>query len=187
MKYNPLIDDPPETVMVNEKEYTIKTDFKKVLSYLRMLEDKDTSDQDKTALALYMFFGKVRETDIQGLIEYLRWYMKRGKDEKKDEDKKEPTFDILVDSARIYAAFFQTYHINLRKVQMHWWTFMDLLEGLPKGTHLADVIDIRGKKIEKWMKAEEINNLVRLKEHYAIVERKDAILGLFDSLREISG
>jgi len=189
MKFNILIDDPPEIAEVNGREYAIKTDFKKVLSYLQMLHEKAESDPDDTVFVLAMFFGKeIRKDDIQGLIDFLKWYINRGEEPKEEKKrKKEPLFDILIDSGRIYSAFFQVYHINLRKVQLHWWTFMELLEGLPKGTHLAEVIDIRGRKFEKYMKAAEKNELAELKKHYAIGEQKDTSMGLFESLKGITG
>lgn len=191
MKFNLLIEDPPVTAEVNGREYSIDADFRVVLSYLRLLDDKDTSDQDKTTLALVLFFGeKIRSDDVEELVKFLRWYINRGEEpEPVDPEKPKPPryFDILIDSGRIYSAFFHIYHINLRDVRMHWWIFMELLEGLPHGTHLSDVIDIRAKPFRKDMEPGERNDLARLKKRYAIDEAKTDVLGgLFESLKGIA-
>jgi hypothetical protein len=179
-----LIDNPPTAATVNGTDYAINTDYRTVLSYLRLLDDEDLSDQDKTALALVLFFGrKIKSADVEGLVTYVRWYINCGQEPEKNEKPKERYFDILIDSGRIFAAFFQTYDINLRETSIHWWTFCELLAGLPKGTHLADVIDIRARPFRPDMKPGERNELADLKRHYALDEKKDDVIGnLFDSL-----
>lgn len=188
MKFNLLIDNPPTTATVNGTDYAINTDFRTVLSYLRLLDDEDLSDQDKTVLALVLFFGKrIKSADIEGLVAYVRWYINCGQ-EPKNEKKKERYFDILIDSGRIFAAFFQIYNINLRETSIHWWIFCELLAGLPKGTNLADVIDIRARPFRPDMKPSERNELAELKKHYALDDKKSDVLGnLFDSLARVCG
>jgi len=190
VKFNPLNDVPPEAAQVSGGEYLINTDYRTVLSYLRLLDDKDLSDQDRTALALVLFFGKVKIKvgDVGELAAYLRWYINCGEAPDPDKKKEPRYFDILTDSGRIYSAFFQTYHINLRDTRMHWWIFCELLAGLPKGTHLADVIDIRARPFRDDMKPSERNDLAKLKAHYALDESKTDVLGgLFESLAGVCG
>lgn len=180
--FNPLRDQPPETCSVNGNEYRIKSDYRTVLDWIYLMQGDD-SEEDKTLLGLSLFFGdSIQVADVQGLIEYLQWFINMGQEPEKETGPK--VFDLITDSGRIYAAFYQTYGINLRKVKIHWWLFCVLLEGLPKGTHLSDVIEIRGRKPEKWMKAADRNELAKLQRHYAIKgSESDPMAGLFETLK----
>lgn len=185
-KFNPLLDSLPGVCVVGEHTYTIATDYRIVLAYLRLMAGDD-EDDDKAILGLSLFFGdQIARNDIQELLDYMQWYIRRGRKEEVNGNGPASTFDILEDSGRIYAAFLQTYKIDLRKAKLHWWIFGELLESLPRGTHLADVIDIRGRKFEKWMKPADKNELQRIKDQYRIGEKRDAMAPVFDMLRGIA-
>lgn len=180
--FNPLRDEPPTQCEVGGHMYHIDTDFRAVLDYIVFM-DGDDSDEVKTVFGLQRFFGdEIYSEDVEGLTSYLKWYVNCGKEPQK-ESGEAPVFDLLADSGRVWAAFMQVYGINLRNTKIHWWLFFELLEGLPKGTHLADVIEIRGRKFEKWMKPADRNELQRLKDHYAIGGKVDPIAGLAECLR----
>lgn len=192
-KFNVLIDTPPESVTVNEREYPINSDYKTVLSYLRLYRDETMSNEDKFSWALALFYGNTVEgqllcsldpNDVEALYSYIAVFVNCGEEPEQDEKKKteEPALDLLVDSGRIFAAFYQIYGINLRKASIHWWVFMDLLQGLPKGTRLADVIDIRTKEKEKWMDAKTWNDILDMKKIYAIKEKKDGDFSILANL-----
>ena len=182
-KYNPILDTPPETCEVNGKEYRVNTDFRVVFAYLRLLAREDLETDDKTLLGLSLFFEDFPFQEAAEFITFLGWFINRGEPMEEKKDKDPPVFDMMVDSGRILAAFLQTYRINLRTARIHWWIFQELLEGLPKGTHLAEVVEIRGKPFEKWMKSADRNALQKLKDHYRIEESADVMTGLFEGLR----
>lgn len=178
-RFNILLDNPPEVCEVGEKTYQVNTDFRVVLAYLRLC-DGDLSDEEKAAYGLSLFFENKEigqyvtdASHIKELVEWRGWFLRCGKDadEKSDSQKvdREPTFDLLVDSGRIYAAFYQVYRINLRTAKVHWWVFMELLNGLPvEGTRLSYAIEIRGKGPEKWMTPAQKNALAAAKDYYSI-------------------
>lgn len=185
-QYNPLLDAPPETAEVNGRTYQVATDYRIALAYIRLQESDDMTDQDKAVMALSMFYGpQVQIEDMEALAEHLRWFLRRGKEEDAQEGSHgDPVFDIQVDAGRIFAAFLQAYRINLRKVRMHWWIFLELLDALPQGTHLADVIEIRQRPFRQGMSAAERNSLARMKDHYRIGIHRSPEEGLFASLLE---
>jgi hypothetical protein len=170
-RFNPLIDEPRKTVEVGGTEYEIQTDYRQALAYFRALEDQDADQTEKTLLGLRLFFGdKIQRGHVEGLSEALRWFLNCGQPESKP-SQEEKVFDLLEDSGRIYAAFLQVYQINLRKVRMHWWIFCELLEGLPSGTHLANVIDIRSRPLPKGTSPEAkeaAQRLLRAKARYKL-------------------
>ncbi len=185
-RFNILLDEPPVSVEVNGRSYPVATDYRVALAYFRLLAGDD-DDQDKALFGLGLFFGNmIAPDDVGELQKYIGYFLSRG-DDQESQDKNGPrVFDILEDSGRIYAAFYQIYKINLRKARIHWWVFCDLLEGLPKGTHLADVIELRGRKFEKWMKPADRNELQRAKDRYRLGPKTDVMDGVFNMLKGIA-
>lgn len=183
--FNVLLDRPPETVEVNGRSYPVASDYRVALAYFRLMGGDD-DDQDKALFSLSLFFGsEMAPDDIPELQKYIGWFLRRGRDEE-PQDKKARVFDMLEDSGRVFAAFYQIYKINLRTARVHWWVFCELLEGLPKGTHLSDVIEIRGKKFEKWMKPADRNELQQIKDRYRIGPKVSAMDALFSMLKGVA-
>ena len=184
-RYNVLLDEPPISVEVNGRCYPMATDFRVALAYFRLASGTD-DEQDKALFGLQLFYGNmIAPDDVEELQRNIGAFLMRGID--REEDPTGPrVFDILEDAGRIYAAFYQVYKINLRKARIHWWVFCELLEALPKGTHLADVIELRGRKFEKWMKPSDRNELQRAKDKYRIGPKVDLMESVFGMLKGIA-
>ena len=185
-KFNPLLDPLPETVEVNGNIYKINTDYRHVLKCYELI-NSDEDDAEKLSLGLTIFYGEnVYKDDLAGLVQKMSWFINKGKEPDNEERDKVRTFDILEDSGKVLSAFYQTYKINLRKVKMHWWIFLELFEGLPSGTHLSDVIELRGRKFEKGMSAADRNALAKAQNYYRIGEAVDPMENLFAAVRSIA-
>ena len=74
-------------------------------------------------------------------------------------------FDFDMDL--IYAAFMQQYHIDLLTVNLHWYEFKSLFDGLTENTQLIKVIGYRTTEIDK-MPKEQRKEALRLKEFWKI-------------------
>ena len=81
-------------------------------------------------------------------------------------------FSFTQDAPYIYAAFRQTYGINLleERGKLHWWEFNALLQGLGEDTRFVQIVQIRQRPLPKPDKhnREEIARLVKLKHEYAL-------------------
>ena len=51
---------------------------------------------------------------------------------------------------------------------MHWWVFLELFWAMPDNTKLMQVIDIRGKPIDKKADKKYKAQMLKLKAHFAI-------------------
>ena len=97
-------------------------------------------------------------------------------------------FDFVQDSELIYAAFMQTYRIDLIDTPLHWWKFQALMSGLPSNTRFSDVVQIRAMDIPKPNKynAEERGRIIRLKHDYALkVSAEEREQNLQDGLKKM--
>lgn len=97
-------------------------------------------------------------------------------------------FDFCQDSELIYAAFMQTYGIDIVDTPLHWWKFQALLSGLPDNTRFSEVVRIRSMDIPKPTKynAEERSRIIRLKHDFALkVSAEEREQNLQDGLKKM--
>ena len=97
-------------------------------------------------------------------------------------------FDFIQDSELIYAAFMQTYRIDLIDTPLHWWKFQALMSGLPSNTRFSEIIQIRTMEIPKPNKynMEERQRIIRLKQEYALkVSAEEREKNLQDGLKKM--
>lgn len=151
--------------------YKLNTSFRVPLKFLALQNDGDLSEREKTYITLKMFFPDFDGRHINELLDFIPYYINRGKDVEPDGD---VVFDLIEDSGRVYAAFLQVYNIDLLRDDMHWWKFLTLLECLPGGTKLAEVISIRATPLPRVDKhnRNQVSALIKMKDLYAIKGQK---------------
>lgn len=159
--FNIILDELPEDY---KEEHKIKTDFKQALKFFKILDADELDEQEKTLLIMECLFFSVPPNDPD-LWEFIKYYIAGG-EEKGGSSKK--VFDFIQDSGRIFSAFKQIYNIDLSTEKMHWWKFLELFKGLPTGTHLQDVIEIRAKEIPVKMNSKDKQKLMKAKQQYAL-------------------
>ena len=80
--------------------------------------------------------------------------------------------DFEADAEYIYASFRQAYGMNLEKEKgrLQWHRFCELLDGLPEGTKLREVMKIRAMDIPEPTKynQKERQSIMELKSYYAL-------------------
>ncbi|MDC7224195.1 MAG: Gp15 family bacteriophage protein [Spirochaetales bacterium] len=172
--FNLIID--PLSKPANFYGNPVKTDFRQGLKYYRVVASEEIPEQEKTELVLKILFGPagVRCTWDQAkqLPDFIAYYISGGKEEEPEGQGKR-VFDFNIDHARLYAAFWQCYNINLREIKnLSWWEFLALFKGLSSETHLLKVIEIRGKSIPAKASPEWKTNIRTLKALYELDKDK---------------
>lgn len=80
------------------------------------------------------------------------------------------------DHALIVAAFRQSYGVCLADLKkMHWWEFLALLSGIPDGTKLSGVIEIRGMEMDPKDTPEQRKAKIKAKTAVAIRPKRSAV------------
>jgi len=169
--FNPIIDRLPDEF----RGVKVKTDFKQALKFFRIGAAKELNQREK-AVAIMIALFESSPPDCADLWDFIEYYVSGGAVDKGASG--ERLFDFNVDAGRLYAAFLQVYKIELRSADMHWWVFLELYKALPRGTHLSEVIEIRGRKIEKGMSEESKRQLRKAQRTYRI-EQEQKSLGSF--------
>lgn len=163
----------PEFIEVNSKKYKINTDFRLALKCDEVFRDETIGDYEKVLAIIYILLGDLALKDRENhdkmfplLVRYLRCG-KEFSDSCDDDD--EPSMDFKQDVGYIKASFMTDYNgMDLDNVELHWWFFNDLLQGLTENCVLNRVRSIReeplsdkkGKERQKW---EKLKKQVELK------------------------
>ena len=169
---NLLTDGLPVRVTVHGQEYGIDPDFRLMVRLQLLLTEDDGSEEERGDKLLGLLWELLPEWE-EMLMAYnpdeifravLGFYSgepdgcgqsRTAEDEEEDgEEENERVYSFLHDSAALYTAFMQAYHIDLTKARLHWYQFRALLRGLPedclfsrmllyRATDLADVPEHR--------------------------------------------
>lgn len=178
-----LYEREKDTVKYCGKVYKLNLNWKNVLSSIDALEDSELSEQLKIEVALdNLIFGK-HPADPELLDKIFSAIFPE-----KAKSSGEPVIDFEQDSPLIFSAFLQAYGINLYTDSLTWREFTELLQGIPRGTRLADRIEIRQREIPEPTKhnAKERAALIKAKAEVAIKktpgQKEKALMGLYKML-----
>lgn len=180
--YDPLIHD----IEYQGKKIELCLSWNRVLECLDMLEDERFTPMQRVEYCLERLCIGKYPVEEQLLVQIFKAIFPKKK--KKNHEK---YMDYTQDRGLIIAAFWQTYGINLTNQidKLHWQTFLDLVQGLPSNTRLAEVINIRARPMPKPTKynAEERKELARLKEEVKLdISAKEKEENLQDGLKKIA-
>ena len=122
----------PEYVEVKGKRYKINTDFRVAIECNRIAEDTTIGDLERSLAIIYTLFGEEginTPEHYERLLELARMYLLCGKEYDTEANEK-PDMDFIEDYSYISTSFMSDYHMDLDNMEMHWWKFMDLMNGL---------------------------------------------------------
>lgn len=122
----------PEYVQVGDKKYKINTSYKTAIQCNAIAEDDNINDIERALAIIYKLFGEEALEDVENretLLEKAKKYLSCGVDNV--ETSNEPRdMDFIEDMPYIKASFMSDYHIDLNKIDMHFWEFYELINGL---------------------------------------------------------
>ena len=156
--YNKL----PHTLIINNKEITINTDYRLFVKFELEMQGNDTKKAMRNVLSAFYPAFLLKNITME-MVDKFIWFYKCGKEEQEHKGKKgkqERAFDYEIDDDLIYSAFIECYHIDLSKY-MHWWKFKALFKGLNSECEFCKIKSYRlynGKD----------DNLLELKKYYKL-------------------
>lgn len=121
----------PKYVEIDNKRYNINTDFRIAIECNRIAQDDSIGDFERALAIIYTLYGEEALNDYDNHVKLLELAMKYLSCGVEIEDsKEEPDMDFIQDMDYIEASFMSDYHIDLENNDMHWWKFMNLMNGL---------------------------------------------------------
>ena len=165
----------PEKITVDGIDLPIKTDFRIGIEFEALINDYEIDERDKIIKSLELYFDLLPASiDPESLIDQLMWFYNGGKDRVPSEPvaKKLRQCDLNQDSTYIATSFLQAYNIDLYSVQMHWWRFLSLLDGLPEDTQYSKILGYRCMNITKEMSKEQKKHYAKMKHLYKLKDNR---------------
>lgn len=186
MKIN---DTTQKRVLVGGVSYKADFSFNAVLDACKILAENRLSEKDKQDLVLWLVCPQ--RIPAKKKPDVLTAYFKAIESKQRPGEK---VLDFEQDAGFIRAAFLQAYNIDLEKSigRLSWWTFVELLGGIPSGTKLAEIIDIRTRPIPARNKnnGEYVNALLRAKAAVALKNEtslQESLNRMFEAMKKMAG
>lgn len=121
----------PKYVEVGNKKYKINTSYKTAIECNTIAEDENINDIERALAVIYKLFGEEALEDVENremLIKKAQKYLSCGQEFSGTNEERD--MDFIQDMPYIKASFMSDYNINLNDVDMHWWEFYELINGL---------------------------------------------------------
>lgn len=188
---NILIDELPQTVTIDNKEFPISTNFRTFILFEMLLSDNSLSDRRKMEEMINLFFveetpERITEEVINSIIDFYRCGKQETRKQKavrRTVKNKKKVYDFECDDAYIYAAFVSAYNIDLNEIDyLHWWKFKALFNGLPSDCEFVKIMGYRATDTAAIKDNKERSRILKLQALYALpehltVEEKAARIG----------
>ena len=147
----------PEALEVNGKSYSIRTDYRAILTVLEAMNDPDLKDEEKALVAfqiIYEDFEDIPVDDYEEAFKKLMWFIDNGEDSTDKPSSKARMIDFEQDAKILIPAVNRVAGREIRGEDgIHWWTFLGWFMEIGECTY-STVLTIRskkakGKKLEK--------------------------------------
>ena len=142
-------------MVIGGEVYPIRTDFRAGIEYHREVK----SDNATLASLFRIWFPEATPEDSSEALEAIHRFYRRSDAPPENTSKGPTAFDFDKDADAICAAFMREYGIDLTTVEMHWWRFMALMDGLYSysfadrvGFRTADLTGLDSKQRAKLLK-----------------------------------
>lgn len=156
----------PSKVEVDGIVISIDTSFKTALRCLELVDDTSISDEERALGLIYLLCDDIPKVNLNKLIKVLQKYLQCGDDTRKPPQKKD--MDFKQDEKYILSSFIYDYGIDLESTDMHWWKFIDLLNGLSSECILSRIRDIRTMDISIYKDPKTRSRLLQARAQVAL-------------------
>ncbi len=158
----------PDSVFVEGKNYTINTDFR-IWAELCIFMESSATYEEKILKLLLNGYTNELPPHMDSAVKALFDFMARENTTKTNcSTSFEKIMDFSQDEGIIYASFLSQYGIDLYKANIHWWTFMHLLNALDENTAFMKIVTYRSINCNS-IKNKEIRKFYRkMKNKYSI-------------------
>lgn len=164
---NILVEKLPEYVKIDGTEVKINADFRFSIHFEQLINDNALKDEEIFKRALKIYYPKI-PNNIKEAIERMLWFYRGGKEiirkKKSTVLSREEIYSFEYDADKIYSAFLDQYGVDLQEVNMHWWKFRAMFNGLKDDNEISKIMSVRAMDINK------IKDKT-MKEHYAKLKK----------------
>jgi len=151
----------PEFIEVEGKRYKLDTSYKTALRCFDVINDHSIDDTERAYAVIFLLLNEIPKENQEKILKVLKKYLQCGKTEIEQQHAKD--MDFRQDEKYIQSSFIYDYNIDLSTTDMHWWKFIDLLDGLSSECILSRVRDIRTMDISIYKDLKTRERLMKAK------------------------
>lgn len=179
---NMLVDLLPTTVVIDDTEYNINSNFRHGILFEIMMLDNTLNDEDKLKQALNLYYPVIPPMEKwDEAIEKILWFYRCGEEvinpknsSNKRGDNSAQLYSYEFDDKYIYSAFLAQYNIDLQDIEaLHWWKYKAMFESLNESNEIVKIMGYRGIDLSKIKDKEQKARYKELKERYRLPVCKD--------------
>ena len=160
----------PEYAEVNGKRYKINTDYRVALRCFEVIEDESICDEERALAVIYLLFGEVPTSNIEDFLRIAGNYLRCGEKEE-TQAPSEKDMDFIADEKYIVASFMSDYQIDLSRANMHFWQYIQLIQGFTERSVMSRVREIRNYDLEELKDPKTRAKMAKAKEAVALPEK----------------
>ena len=160
----------PEYAEVAGKRYKINTDYRVALRCFEVIEDDSICDEERALAVIYLLFGEVPTSNIEDFLRIAGDYLRCGEKEE-TQVSSEKDMDFTADEKYIVASFMSDYQIDLSRTDMHFWLYIQLIQGFTEKSVMSRVREIRNYDLEELKDPKSRAKMVKAKEAVALPEK----------------
>jgi hypothetical protein len=160
----------PEYAEVMGKRYKINTDFRVALRCFEVIDNPDVSDEERAVAVVYLLFGDVPLEHIDEFLRIAGTYLRCG-DTEQAQDTGERDMDFFADEKYIVASFMSDYQIDISRVDMHFWQYINLIQGFTEKSALSRVREIRNYDMSELKDPKSRAKMAKAKAAVALPEK----------------
>lgn len=160
----------PEYAEVKGIKYKINTDYRVALRCFEVIEDTAISDEERALAVVFLLFGEV---PMEDMVEFLRIagdYLRCG-EKGASQGAGERDIDFNADEKYIAASFMSDYRIDLSSVDMHFWQYIQLIQGFTENAIMSRVRDIRNYDMSELKDPKARAKMAKAKTAVALLEK----------------
>lgn len=165
-----MYDRYPDVIISGEKAYPVNTDFRFWAEIDELLHQGELTDAKLARIFHLCYKDFLPPNPEEAFSELIGFYTmnKQDKGRRKTSKKSKRIVSFLADEQYITAAFLSEYGIDLNAVDLHWWKFRTLFDGLSDKQKICEIMKIRAADISAIKDKRTKSEYRRLKSLYRL-------------------
>mgnify|MGYP001164602836 CR=1 FL=1 len=169
---NILLDDLPEAIVIDGKEYPINWDHRTGIDCILDFESPELTIEEKGILLIRRLYKEPLPVNLSEAMRLGIKFLNAGNDNVEENPFADHyrLYSFEKDAGLIYAAFRQTHGVDLQKERLHWWTFLALFQVLGADTAFCTLVNLRRRVKSGEATKEEREHALKMGEAFDLPE-----------------
>lgn len=164
----------PEYAEIDGKEYKIDTSYKTAIRCFEVINDDTIPETERSLAIIFLLFDFIPKENTNIFLDKAIKFLQCGESFDEQNNKKQD-MDFIQDQKYINSSFMSDYHIDLSKEDLHFWQYIELIQGLTENSSLNRVRNIRNYDLSEIKDEKVKNQIMEAQKDLALKNNKNKI------------